>query len=151
MTPRPLVVRLCNWIGDVVLSLPALQQLQSAGYALQLYGKGWAPTLLSGYGWPVTVRARTLGERVAQLKALRQLNDASAAGRVVIRARLHIRHAIAAGGIARIEVRTDDHPFIGQRRALFAAHNVRQSNRRRRRHAGGDIAQFKIKVRRRQL
>ena len=72
MTPRPLVVRLCNWIGDVVLSLPALQQLQSAGYALHLYGKGWAPTLLSGYGWPVTVRGKTLGERVAQLKAVRQ-------------------------------------------------------------------------------
>ena len=72
MTPRPLVVRLCNWIGDVVLSLPALQHLQSTGYALHLYGKGWAPSLLSGYGWPVTVRAKTLGERVAQLRALRQ-------------------------------------------------------------------------------
>ena len=72
MTSRPLVVRLCNWIGDVVLSLPALQHLQSAGYALHLYGKGWAPTLLSGYGWPVTVRAKTLGERVLQLKLLRQ-------------------------------------------------------------------------------
>ena len=79
MTPRPLVVRLCNWIGDVVLSLPALQQLQSSGYALHLYGKGWAPTLLSGYGWPVTVRAKTLGERVAQLKAVRQQLATSAA------------------------------------------------------------------------
>ena len=72
MTPRPLIVRLCNWIGDVVLGLPALQRLHDSGYQLQLYGKAWAPNLLSGYGWPVTVRGKTLGQRVQQLKALRQ-------------------------------------------------------------------------------
>jgi heptosyltransferase-2 len=72
MTSRPLIVRLCNWIGDVVLGLPALQRLQDAGYSLHLYGKGWAPTLLSGYDWPVTVRAKTLREQVQQLKAIRQ-------------------------------------------------------------------------------
>jgi heptosyltransferase-2 len=72
MTSRPLIVRLCNWIGDVVLSLPALERLQEAGYSLHLYGKGWAPTLLSGYDWPVTVRAKTLREQVMQLKAMRQ-------------------------------------------------------------------------------
>lgn len=85
MTPRPLVVRLCNWIGDVVLGLPALQRLQAAGFDLHLYGKGWAPTVLSGYGWPVTVRGKTLGERVAQLKAIRQqaaARDAGFGGRV---------------------------------------------------------------------
>lgn len=67
---KPLVVRLCNWIGDVVLSLPALRLLEAHGYELHLYGKGWAPTVLSGTGWPVTVRDKTLGGRVAQLKAL---------------------------------------------------------------------------------
>ena len=71
MTTRPLIVRLCNWIGDVVLSLPALQRLQDGGYTLQLYGKGWAPTLLSGYAWPVTMRGKTLRDRVQQLKTLR--------------------------------------------------------------------------------
>ena len=71
MTTRPLIVRLCNWIGDVVLSLPALKRLQDSGYTLQLYGKGWAPTLLSGYAWPVTVRGKTLRDRVQQLKTLR--------------------------------------------------------------------------------
>lgn len=68
--PQPLVVRLCNWIGDVVLSLPALRLLETNGYELHLYGKGWAPIVLSGTGWPVTVRDKTLGGRVAQLKAL---------------------------------------------------------------------------------
>ena len=83
--PRPLIVRLCNWIGDVVLGLPALQRLQAAGYDLHLYGKGWAPTLLSGYSWPVTVRATTLRKRVQQLTAMRQQYvalDAGMAGRI---------------------------------------------------------------------
>ena len=80
MPPRPLIVRLCNWIGDVVLGLPALQRLQAGGYQLHLYGKGWAPTLLSGYGWPVTVRASTLRERVQQLTAMRHQHAALDAG-----------------------------------------------------------------------
>ena len=72
MPLRPLIVRLCNWIGDVVLSLPTLQRLQDSGYDLRLYGKVWAPTVLSGYAWPVTVRAKSLRERVQQLNTLRQ-------------------------------------------------------------------------------
>ena len=67
-----LVVRLCNWIGDVVLSLPALRLLEDHGHALHVYGKGWAPTLLSGYAWPVCKRAGTLGQRVDQLQELRR-------------------------------------------------------------------------------
>jgi heptosyltransferase II len=69
---QPLVVRLCNWIGDVVLSLPALRLMQAHGFDLHLYGKGWAPTLLSGYDWPVTIRAKTWGDRVRQLGALKR-------------------------------------------------------------------------------
>lgn len=67
---RPLIVRLCNMVGDVVLGLPALQLLRDQGWSLHLYGKGWAPKLLAGEDWPCTVRAGSLGERVAQLKAL---------------------------------------------------------------------------------
>jgi heptosyltransferase-2 len=68
---RPLIVRLCNMVGDVVLGLPALQLLHDQGYELHLYGKGWAKALLGGHGWHVTTRAGTLSERVAQLKQLR--------------------------------------------------------------------------------
>lgn len=68
---RPLIVRLCNMVGDVVLGLPALQLLQSQGYDLHLYGKGWATALLNAHGWPVTTRANKLGARVAQLRQLR--------------------------------------------------------------------------------
>jgi heptosyltransferase-2 len=79
----PLVVRLCNWIGDVVLSLPALRLLETHGHELHLYGKGWAPTLLSGTGWPVLVRDKTLATRVSQLKQLRgSLRQASSQRRI---------------------------------------------------------------------
>jgi heptosyltransferase-2 len=74
MTTRPLIVRLRNWVGDVILGVPALQLLQDQGYALQLVGSGWAPALLKGQGWPVHVRPGAnagLGDRVAQLRALR--------------------------------------------------------------------------------
>lgn len=68
---RPLIVRLCNMVGDVVLGLPALQLLEQQGYDLHLYGKGWAKSLLAGHGWHCTARAGKLGDRIAQLKALR--------------------------------------------------------------------------------
>lgn len=59
-------------VGDVVLGIPALQLLQAHGYELHLYGKGWAPSLLAGHGWHIATRQGGLGERIAQLKALRQ-------------------------------------------------------------------------------
>ena len=66
----PLLVRLCNWVGEVVLSLPAIRRLVAAGYDVHLYGKGWAPSLLEGMGLPVTVRGR---QRFA-VGQLRRLN-----------------------------------------------------------------------------
>ncbi len=72
LPPCPLVVRLRNWVGDVILGVPALHLLRQHGYALQLVGKGWAPALLAGEGWPVHVRPGPLRERVAQLRALKR-------------------------------------------------------------------------------
>ncbi|MDI1259436.1 glycosyltransferase family 9 protein [Aquabacterium sp.] len=69
--PRPLIIRLCNMVGDVVLGVPALKLLQDQGYQLHLYGKGWAASLLAGHGWPCTTRARTLKQRIQQLRDLR--------------------------------------------------------------------------------
>ena len=70
--PRPLIVRLRNWIGDVVLGLPALALLEAHGYRLELVGKGWASALLAGHGWCVHTKPGALRERVAQLRALRR-------------------------------------------------------------------------------
>lgn len=69
---RALIVRLRNFVGDTVLSLPALRLLEQHGYRLELVGKGWARGLLEAEGWPVHVRPAKLGERVAQLRALRR-------------------------------------------------------------------------------
>ena len=79
--PRPLIVRLRNWVGDTTLSVPTLQRLQDAGgYALQLVGKGWARDLLAGYGWPVHVQPKALRERVALLRRLRAEAQAADGG-----------------------------------------------------------------------
>lgn len=72
--PRPLIVRLRNWVGDVILGVPALQLLQDHGHDLQLVGARWATALLKGQGWSVHTRPGAnsrLRERVAQLRALR--------------------------------------------------------------------------------
>lgn len=65
---RPVVVRLRNFIGDVILSVPAMRLLQAHCGPLQLFGKGWAPDLLAGEAWPVSVQPKPLRERVRQLK-----------------------------------------------------------------------------------
>jgi len=75
--PRPLIVRLRNWVGDVTLGVPTLQRLADHGYALQLVGKGWARDLLAGHGWPVHVLPKTLRERVRQLRELKRIARAS--------------------------------------------------------------------------
>ncbi len=72
MTTRPLIVRLRNWVGDVILGVPALQLLQLHGHELQLVGKGWAPALLAGHGWAVHRRPESLGDCVRQLRRLRR-------------------------------------------------------------------------------
>jgi heptosyltransferase-2 len=72
MSQRPLIVRLRNYVGDVVLSLPALELLQSHGYALQLIGGRWVPSLLAAYDWPSVARPKGFGRRVAQLRRLRR-------------------------------------------------------------------------------
>ena len=69
--PRPLIVRLRNWVGDVILGLPLLQRLAQEGFELTLVGKGWARDLLAGQGWPVHVLPRTATERVLLLRQLR--------------------------------------------------------------------------------
>ncbi len=77
-TVRPLICRIRNFIGDVVLLIPALERLQHAGYELHLVGKPWANSLLEAYGWPITRYPKTFSERRETLKAVAaplRLND----------------------------------------------------------------------------
>ena len=68
---RPLIVRLRNWVGDVILAVPMLQRLADAGFDLQLLGKGWAADLLAGHGWPVHTLPGTTRDRVQLLRRLK--------------------------------------------------------------------------------
>ncbi len=68
-----LVVRLRNWVGDVILSVPALRLLQSCGYDLHLVGKPWAKDLLLGEGWTVDALAQGWFPRARQMRNLRTL------------------------------------------------------------------------------
>jgi heptosyltransferase II len=69
--PRHLIVRLRNWVGDVVLSTPSLVALEEAGYTLSIVGKSWAQDLFKAYGWNMLTKPKTLKDSVRQLKALR--------------------------------------------------------------------------------
>ncbi len=69
---RPLIVRIRNWVGDVVLGLPALRLIESQGYSLQIVARGkWAPALLAGEGWPVHVQPASLADKLSQLRTLK--------------------------------------------------------------------------------
>ncbi len=48
-----LAVRLPNWVGDVMMTLPTLALLHSRGFEMHALGKGWAADLLAGM--PLTV------------------------------------------------------------------------------------------------
>jgi heptosyltransferase-2 len=80
MTSRPLIVRLRNWVGDVVLGIPALRLLADAGYRLHLVGKRWADSLLEGEGWSVAPLPGRQVERVRLLRELRARARADDAG-----------------------------------------------------------------------
>lgn len=67
---RPLVIRLRNWVGDVILSVPTLQRLERAGHELHLVGPGWAGRLLEGYGWKTH---KLPAGRLARIRLFRQL------------------------------------------------------------------------------
>ncbi len=67
---RPIIVRLPNWIGDVVMALPALQRLDALGWRPVLVGKGWAGALLSGHPWVVHRYPSSARERVRALRRI---------------------------------------------------------------------------------
>lgn len=71
-TAKPLIVRLRNWVGDVVLGVPALRALQDHGHRLHLIGRPWAQELLKGEGWVVEPVASNWRDKVMQLRRLRR-------------------------------------------------------------------------------
>jgi heptosyltransferase-2 len=69
---RPsLIVRLPNWVGDVIMALPALQAMQNMGIELQLVGKPWAKDLLAGTGLPVIKVEKNVLKTIDNLKRIK--------------------------------------------------------------------------------
>jgi heptosyltransferase II len=77
---KTLIVRLRNWIGDVVLGIPALQALESAGYSPVLVGKRWAKDLFEGYGWPTHQRTEGFWQATAQYRTIAEYARAGEPG-----------------------------------------------------------------------
>ncbi len=72
MGERQLIVRIRNWVGDVVLGVPALRLIESHGYRLHIVARGrWAPALLAGESWPVHVQPAKFADKLRQYRSLR--------------------------------------------------------------------------------
>ncbi len=65
-----LIVRLPNYVGDVLMALPTLTALGAAGIELDLVGKGWCRELLAGHGWAIGKLGGSWQERIAALRAV---------------------------------------------------------------------------------
>ena len=50
---KHLAIRLPNWLGDVIMTLPTLNALTSAGITFELFGKPWIKDFFSGYDYHV--------------------------------------------------------------------------------------------------
>jgi heptosyltransferase II len=124
---RPLVVRLRNFVGDTVLSLPALRLLQAHGYRLELVGKGWARSLLAAEGWAVHARPGGLRARVAQLRSLRHDMRAQDAGFEARSNALLFPYAFSAALDARLAgLRAEGHAGEGRGWLMQRAHPRRE-------------------------
>ncbi|TAL62270.1 MAG: hypothetical protein EPN84_06775 [Legionella sp.] len=52
-TNSSLIIRLPNWVGDVVMALPTIKALREQGISLQLLGKPWINDLLAALDLPL--------------------------------------------------------------------------------------------------
>lgn len=71
-----LMVRLPNWVGDVIMALPALTALKACGIDLKLLGKPWARELLSGTNLPAISLEQNLWQtarKIARIKSFKHL------------------------------------------------------------------------------
>lgn len=67
-TSNGLLIRLPNWVGDVMMALPTLQTLQSAGIQITLLGKPWIHDLLHGLDIPKITYPNAMKKAIQCLK-----------------------------------------------------------------------------------
>ncbi len=71
-----LIVRLPNWVGDVIMALPALQALQQSGLELLLFAKPWARDLLAATDMKVTAITHSFWQNSQKMAELSHCNKA---------------------------------------------------------------------------
>lgn len=76
MKKLSLIVRLPNWVGDVVMALPALQALSNLGLELQLVGKPWIADLLAATNLPLISLKNGIWETSKTLAKITETNKA---------------------------------------------------------------------------
>ncbi|MCH9770070.1 MAG: glycosyltransferase family 9 protein [Gammaproteobacteria bacterium] len=69
MRKTKLLLRLPNWVGDVIMSLPCIDALHK-NFDLELIGKAWTNDFLAGLKLPCHTLAEGFYPRVKQLRAL---------------------------------------------------------------------------------
>ena len=70
---KHLAIRLPNWLGDVIMTIPTLDALTSAGFTFELIGKPWVKDLFSAYPYII----HSLPSQFWQIRAMYQKTDIS--------------------------------------------------------------------------
>ena len=68
MKKTHLAIRLPNWLGDVIMTLPSLEALSRAGFTFELLGKPWIKAVFSGYPY----RCHTIPNNILEARRLYQ-------------------------------------------------------------------------------
>ncbi len=103
-------VRLPNWVGDVVMSLPALQALHQAGYRLACFGRRWAPELLAGCPWETRALPAEL------LPAVRAVKETGARRGVLLPNSFSSALVFRLGGVRSVGLTGNGRSFLLSRR-----------------------------------
>lgn len=67
MAENKLLVRLPNWVGDVVMALPSIEALHAAGFELICLGRPWINDLLSAYDFHCLSLSADFDDTLAQI------------------------------------------------------------------------------------
>ncbi len=85
MSKPHLAIRLPNWLGDVIMTLPTLDALSTAGFTFELFGKPWIKDLFSAYAYTTHPlpsnfwKARALYQNTTVNRAILLTNSLSSA------------------------------------------------------------------------
>lgn len=73
LTMIPILVRLPNWVGDVIMSLPALEALHAIGFELHLLGKPWIHDLLAAFPAKIYLLPRGRNAMIPTIRLIRSI------------------------------------------------------------------------------